>query len=266
MRRALVGHTGFVGANLDAPGAFSHRYNSRNFREMAGESFDEIVCAGIQAVKWWANRHPEEDRAAIAALLEVLGTVRAGRFVLVSTVDVYRDPQGVDEADRPERAGLHPYGLHRLEVEDWVAARFSDRLILRLPGLYGPGLKKNLVHDVLTGAPLGGFDDRAEFQFYGLPRLAGDLARATAAGLPLVNLAVEPVTAGAVVAALTGAPFANRPAGTPPRYAMRTRHAAALRGREGPWLETAAESLAGLAAFAASVRAASSPPDASPAE
>jgi len=183
MRRALIGHTGFVGSNLALAGGFTHYYNSRNFQEMAGESFDEIVCAGIQAVKWWANRNPAGDRAAIAALLAVLSETRAGRFVLVSTVDVYRDPNGVDETSPAPRDGLHPYGLHRLEVEDWVAARYPDRLVLRLPGLYGPGLKKNLIHDILTGGPLSGFDDRAAFQFYGLGRLAADIGRATAAGL-----------------------------------------------------------------------------------
>lgn len=254
MRRALVGYTGFVGSNLDRAGGFTHRYNSRNFREMACEHFDEIVCAGIQAMKWWANRNPAEDRAAIAALLGVLSETRADRFVLISTVDVYRDPDGVDEESPTPRDGLHPYGLHRLEVEEWVAARYPDRLVLRLPGLYGPGLKKNLIHDILTGGPLSGFDDRAAFQFYGLGQLAPDMGRAAAAGLDLVNLAVEPVTVGAVVERLTGAAFRNRPGGEPPRYAMRTRHADALRGRTGPWLETAAESLDGLAAFAAAAR------------
>lgn len=255
MRRALVGYTGFVGSVLDAPGAFTHRYNSRNFSEMEGESFDELVCAGIQAVKWWANRNPEADRAAIAPLIETLSRARIGRFVLVSTVDVYREPFGVDEATPVSRDGLHPYGLHRLEVEDWVADRFTDRLILRLPGLYGPGLKKNLVHDILTDAPLSGFDDRAEFQFYGLDRLATDIAVATGAGLSLVNLAVEPVSVAAVVEGLTGRKFVNRPEGTPPRYDMRTRHADVW-GRTGPYLENAAESLAGLAAFAPRFRAA----------
>jgi hypothetical protein len=260
MRRALIGHTGFVGANLDRAGGFTHRYNSRNFRDMAGERFDEIVCAGIQAVKWWANRNPAEDRAAIAALLRVLAETRADRFVLISTVDVYRDPAEVDEDSPTLRDGLSPYGLHRLEVEEWVTARFADRLILRLPGLYGPGLKKNLVHDILSGAPLTGFDDRAAFQFYGLGRLAADMDSASAARLRLVNLAVEPVTTGDVVARLTGLPFHNRLAGDPPRYAMRTCHAGALRGRQGPWLETAEDSLAGLAAFAAEVRAAAAAP------
>ena len=47
-RRALIGHTGFVGSNLDRQLAVTDRYNSRNVGEMRGQSYDEIVCAGVR--------------------------------------------------------------------------------------------------------------------------------------------------------------------------------------------------------------------------
>ena len=100
MRRALIGHTGFVGSNLDRQIAVTDRYNSRNFREIAGQSYDEVVCAGIQAVKWWANQNPAEDWAGIAPLLETLEQAEIKRFVLISTADVYRVPVGVERAGR----------------------------------------------------------------------------------------------------------------------------------------------------------------------
>ena len=77
MTSALIGHTGFVGSNLDRPERFQARFNSQNFREMAGRRFEQLVCAGISAVKWQANRDPEGDRARIAALEAVLATVEA---------------------------------------------------------------------------------------------------------------------------------------------------------------------------------------------
>ena len=96
MRRALIGYTGFVGSNLDAPGRFTARYNSKNIGALNGESFDEVWCACVLAVKWWANQNPTADWAGICSLLEVLKYVESKRFILISTVDVYREPIGVD--------------------------------------------------------------------------------------------------------------------------------------------------------------------------
>src|SRR4051812_36910595 len=91
-RRALIGHTGFVGSNLARAGHFTHCFNSANFRAMAGESYDEIVCCGISAAKWLANSDPQRDWTGIKDLLDVLAITRAHRFVLISTIDVYPDP------------------------------------------------------------------------------------------------------------------------------------------------------------------------------
>jgi len=248
-RRALIGHTGFVGSNLDRQLAVTDRYNSRNVGEMRGQSYDEIVCAGVRAVKWWANQNPEADWAGIVTLLDALSGVKAGRFTLISTVDVYRDPVGVDEATLIDAAGLHPYGLHRWRVEDFVRRTFANAQIVRLPGLFGPGLKKNLIYDVMTGGDLSGFDARSSFQFYDLARLGHDLAVAGGVDAPVVNLAVEPVTVSQVVGQLTGDSYAHHTARPPVRYDFRTRFAAAW-GREGGYVVTAAECLAAIGRFA----------------
>ena len=86
---ALIGHTGFVGGTLDRAGwPFAARYNSRNIESMRGESFKTVICAGVSAVKWKANREPEADWARIERLINVLETIEVERFVLISTVDV----------------------------------------------------------------------------------------------------------------------------------------------------------------------------------
>src|SRR5262249_12027031 len=141
--RALIGYTGFVGGNLDRQGVFEAYFNSKNFAALAGREFDEIWCAGMQAVKWWANQNPAEDWRRIKDLLEVLETVKARNLVLISTVDVFEPPVDVDERTQPRSDGLHAYGLHRLRAEDWVREHFPRHLVVRLPGIYGQGLKKN---------------------------------------------------------------------------------------------------------------------------
>ena len=88
------------------------------------------------------EQNPEADWNAIRALLDVLATVRTDRFVLLSTVDVFRDPVEVDEASPVDLAGLHAYGRHRYQVEEWVKAHFDNTVVVRLPGLFGDGLRK----------------------------------------------------------------------------------------------------------------------------
>src|SRR5262249_39258513 len=115
--RALIGYTGFVGSNLDRQGMFHARFNSKNFQALANQEFDEVWCAGVQAAKWWANQNPEADWDRISALLRMLGTIKARRFVLISTVDVFACPIGVDETTVPVHYDLLAYGRNRLRVE-----------------------------------------------------------------------------------------------------------------------------------------------------
>ena len=50
----LIGYTGFVGQNLDGP-QYEFRFNSKNSGELAGKSFDLLVCAGVPGHKTLAN-------------------------------------------------------------------------------------------------------------------------------------------------------------------------------------------------------------------
>ena len=84
MNNALIGYTGFVGSNLAEQAPFEHLYNSKNIEEMNGEHFDTVVCAGVSAVKWLANKEPENDRANIAKLEATLASIKAKKFILIS--------------------------------------------------------------------------------------------------------------------------------------------------------------------------------------
>ena len=237
----LIGHTGFVGGNLDTPGRFTHRYNSRDFHDMKGQRFDALVCAGVSAAKWVANREPEEDWRRIEALTRVLDTVEASRFTLISTIDVYPDPSsGWDETARLDGLDNHAYGLHRLRLEDWARRRFPHCIIIRLPALFGPGLKKNALFDLMHGNMVDRINPASRFQWYPLTRLWDDMARIDDAGIPLVNLFTEPLAMSDVIDQLfPGAPVG--PAAPPaPHYNLRTCHASLFGGRAGYMLDSAA--------------------------
>lgn len=247
MRSALVGHTGFVGSNLLRQRSFDVCYNSANIEEIRGQAFDLLICSGVRAEKWLANADPERDRAGIDRLTGALADVRAARVVLISTVDVFNTPVEVDESMPVEAVALHPYGLHRRKLEKWASERF-ETLVVRLPGLYGRGIKKNVIHDFLYDHETGKIDWRGVFQFYGLYRLWADIEIALRNNLKLVHLVTEPVAVYEVASHAFGREFENELASVPARYDVRTIHAKLFGGLE-PYIESRARVLEGIRKF-----------------
>lgn len=151
---ALVGYTGFVGGNLLKTGDFSALYNSKNIEDAFGTGPDVLFFCGIRAEKYLANSDPNADMATISQAMENIERINPQFVVLISTIDVYKTPLDVDETTPIETEGLHAYGLNRYRLEEWVAQRYGDAsLIVRLPGLYGNGLKKNFIYDLIHVVP-----------------------------------------------------------------------------------------------------------------
>jgi nucleoside-diphosphate-sugar epimerase len=247
MKRALIGHTGLVGGNLRRQTDFDDHYNSKNIEQIAGKGYELIVCAGAPAVKWKANQEPEADLANLARLMEPLAQASAEHLVLISTVDVYPNPVGVDERTPIEDEGHHPYGRHRHMLEKFVQDRF-DHTIVRLPGLFGPGLKKNVIYDFLHDNRVQAIHPDAVFQFYDLDLLWGDLEKAVAAPTNLVNFATEPVEVHEITRRVFGFEFDNPLERPPARYDMRSIHADLFGGRP-PYLYDRDEVLEGMRRF-----------------
>lgn len=233
MNNALIGFTGFVGSTLLKQAVFDSLYRSTNIGDIVGKEFDTVVCAGAPAQKWLANRDPAKDRQTIESLIDKLKTLRCRTFILVSTVDVFSKPEGVDEDSAVDEEGLHAYGLHRRLLEKFVASHFPQHLIVRLPGLVGPGLRKNVIFDFLNDNNLTAVDSRAVFQFYPMVNLWSDINSALAAGLRLVHLTAAPVSVADVSRQGFGKVFDNVRDGTPARYDFRSRHAQAFGGADG---------------------------------
>ena len=196
---ALIGYSGFVGSNLASQFAYDCHYRSSDIHEIRGRSFDLVVCAGIQAKKWWANQNPREDWNGIETLLDHLKTITSRRFVLISTVDIYPRPSGVDEDTVDEFLVNHPYGKHRFVAEEFVREHFSNPLVLRLPGLFGNGLKKNVIHDLLNDHEIEKINPASVYQYYFLDRLHADMEKAFSLALRLLNISAEPVSSREII-------------------------------------------------------------------
>ncbi|MGH8474479.1 MAG: hypothetical protein ACRER2_01690, partial [Methylococcales bacterium] len=168
-----------------------------------------------------------------------------------STVDVFKHPRSVDETTLIEEEGLHAYGVNRRYLEKFIEHTFDRSLIVRLAGLVGPGLRKNVVFDFLNDNNLHAIDSRGVFQFYPMVNLWYDIDTALQNGLKLVHLTAEPLSVGEVSSLGFNKPFDQRLPNPPAAYDMRTRYAE-LFGGTGHYQYSRRESLQAIRAYAQS--------------
>lgn len=222
---ALVGYSGFVGSNLLSQLNFDGLFNSSNSSAMAGQSFSTVYFSAAPAEKWRANANPESDASTVDSLISLLKSFDADRLVLISTVDVYKYPVSVNEDTVQGNDNLQAYGLNRLRLEQATQEIFGNSTILRLPALFGPGLKKNAIYDLLHSNQVDQINPNGEFQFYNMANLAHDSHRAIQSDLQLLNLATEPVRMGDLAEALFDVIIESNLGANPAKYDVRSKYA-----------------------------------------
>jgi hypothetical protein len=231
MRKGLIGYTGFVGSNIDAKGAFDDKYNTSNINDIAGKEYDLLVSAANRAEMWRINQEPEKDLAEINEFIDHLKTAKTKKLVLISTVGVYKNFVSVNEDTPIETEGLLPYGVNRYYLEQFARDNF-DTLIIRLPGLFGPGLKKNVIFDLLHDNNIDRIHRGGVYQYYNLENLWKDIQIALDNNLKLVNFAAEPVQTDELAKECFGIDFTNEPEGVAPaKFDMHTKYAEVFGGK-----------------------------------
>lgn len=152
---SLVGYTGFVGSNIYAMGKgdIDRGYNSKNIEEAYGTAPDLLIYSGMRAEKYLANTNPEADRTLVYQAEENIRNIAPKNLVLISTIDVFQNPNGKYEDAPIQTENLHAYGLNRYSLEQWVTEHYPEALIVRLPGLYGINIKKNFIYDYINVIP-----------------------------------------------------------------------------------------------------------------
>ncbi|MCB0790281.1 MAG: hypothetical protein KDB97_00835 [Flavobacteriales bacterium] len=244
---ALIGHTGFVGGTLSQAHAFEACFNSRNIDAARGGRFGLLVCAGVRAEKWIANRDEAADLRNIRALLDVLTGVHAERAVLISTTDVYADTRGRTENDAVDLEGNHPYGRDRAIMEKEFQRIFPGAFVVRLPGLFGAGLKKNVVHDLIKDHEVYKINTAGRHQYYDVGRLWDDLSRMMERDIHVLNICSPPIQVEDLCREVFGVRY-HHPAPNAADYDMRTVHDAEW-GRSDGYLYGLDEVLAAMKRF-----------------
>ena len=226
MKTALIGYTGFVGSNLSDQFTFTDRYNSKNITSIEGKSYDLIVSAGTSSLKWKANQEGETDWKNIQKLIEPLTSVKTKQFVLISTVDVYpvavqvHEDTHVTESEIPQA-----YGRNRFRLEEFVRKQFKNATIIRCPQLFGPGLKKNFIYDLIHHNALDFTHKDSLFQWYNIEHVWQDIQIAVKNNVPLINFATEPTRAEEVAEKCAGMAFKTITPNPPLSYNFFSKHA-----------------------------------------
>lgn len=153
MKKALVGYTGFVGSNIYSAGNFDAVYNSKNIEDAYRTNPDLLIYAGLRAEKYLANSAKEKDMELIIQAEENIARINPRKLVLISTVDVFKEPKNVNESSIIDTENLQAYGYNRYMLELWARDKFPEALIIRLPGLFGKNIKKNFIYDFINIIP-----------------------------------------------------------------------------------------------------------------
>ncbi len=218
---ALIGYTGFVGGNILKQKKFDHLYNSKNIEDIQGRYFDLIVCSGAYGVKWEANKNPEKDSDSIEKLVYNLEKVKTKKFILISTVDIYPTPSNVDEDTTIEINELLPYGKHRRILELFAESIFTTTII-RLPTIFGIGLRKNIIFDFINKSYTN-INQNSVLQLYALSNIWDDICNAIIYNLKVINMATEPIAVTELAKEVFDMDFINDISEPAPNYDVRTK-------------------------------------------
>lgn len=158
----ILGGGGFVGsafARLCEARGLDHAVVTRsNYAEHAGRRCETLINADGNSGKRLGESDPVADfELSVSSVKKSLSDFRFSKYVLASSCEVYPDvssPRTTREDSKIDPAAQSPYGFHKRLAELCVEHACGDRLVLRLAGMVGPGLKKNPVYDILRGGPL----------------------------------------------------------------------------------------------------------------
>jgi len=144
IKTALIGASGFVGRAFEhvLRKSGTHQVVSvtrASFDDLSKEEYDLIIHTAMPSKRWWAMNHPLDDfDATVGLTAKILYQWKFKKLLLVSSVSA--------------RIQLdHPYGRHKYLAEELVLKQTANHLVCRLGGLYGAGLDKGVIFDMMQG-------------------------------------------------------------------------------------------------------------------
>jgi len=138
---AVFGANGFIGSSL-CTALSAMKYDvvpviRSNFSDHIGKHYDIVINSAHPAARFWAKNNPEKDfQETVQKTADIFYKCTFDKFVHISTVSARCQLDTV-------------YGRHKLAAES--ICNFDDTLIFRLSSMFGGGLKKGVLIDMLNG-------------------------------------------------------------------------------------------------------------------
>jgi len=143
MQICIIGHTGFVGQTVYEYLSNKHDVfgiNSQT-KDIPNQKFDVIInCAG-SSKKYVAQKTPSEDFLMNANVFSTILKLKFKKLIHISSISVSDDTNS-------------NYAKSKAAAENWVKLYYPQSTILRLSGLVGPNLEKNVVFDIQNNRKL----------------------------------------------------------------------------------------------------------------
>jgi len=140
-------------------------------------SHDTIILAAPTGNRIVVNQDTIRDLDDCTSIVDALKRTQFNRIVYISTVDVFVESN---------------YGQNRLWLEQQIQ-QFPNHIILRLPSLCDPSIKKNVLFDLANRQWLEKVSLESDIQWYPTNRLAQDITYAIEHNISELNLVSAPV-------------------------------------------------------------------------
>ena len=193
LNNAIIGYNGFVGSNLNKTIKAKFLFNSKNIKDIKNKSFNKLFICAPHAQKWLANKNPKMDNSQVNKLIHNLKNISAKKVIYISTVDVFENLINKNEKSKINKKKHHTYGKNRLKIEKFIKKKFIDYHIIRLPALFGKGLKKNILFDLINNNNLHNIKILSKYQWFSINDLNKCIKLVIKNKIACINLVSEPI-------------------------------------------------------------------------
>lgn len=207
----IIGYTGFIGGYLARQIKSKNLYNTKNIVNISKKNYDIVYCCAPSSAMWIAKKNPIEDFLNISNLIKNFKNIKTKKFILISTIEVYKKKNFCDENSSDFSNDVYSYGYNRYLIEEAAKKIFKNLLIVRLPIVYGLGVKKNIIFDLKNNNNLDLLNLNDSLQFYPVEMLLKDLRLALKYGVSNINLCSEPIKVKNLLKFCLIAPIVDNP-------------------------------------------------------
>jgi hypothetical protein len=194
IKNTILGYSGFVGSHLLEKVFNTELYNSKNIKDVIDKEFNLVYCCCLPSVKWYCNKNPEEDNIIIDEIKKHISNIKSfNKLILISTIDIH-DNNIEEQTEDNIEVSKEYYGLHRFNFEQWLINKYKNKIhIIRLPALFGIGIKKSALYDLLNDNNLHLICSKNLYQWYDLRWLYDDIEYMLNNNIKIINAYSEPI-------------------------------------------------------------------------